>query len=805
MDCFAPSSAARVLIDHPPFDPHDQALSYSQRGEWPCRWITCPGCSTPPCVAAFRRSFQLDRDATIRLHVSGDERYELFLDGRRIGWGSQRGNPGNWFFETYELHLAAGSHLLVARQWALGDLAPCAQLSLKPGFILAPDDVQYLDLLATGIAHWQTKRLGGYTVQDDPPRHLAGPSFIIDGIAIAWGFELGQGDDWQPAVATHKGLTATPFNRFSRRHQMRPSLLPAMIDRPAPPGTVRLVAAVDTAPVDKIAVRAADNITAEHRQWQALLATDQALSIPPHTRRRVIIDLQNYYCGYWQVATSGGRGAIVDLLWAEALYLYDDPSKGGYKADRSDVEGKYFRGCGDTFKPDGSAEPHLFEPLWWQAGRYLQLVITTADQALTIHHFALRETRYPIESEAVFHAGDPRLDRVVPIAVRSVQMCMHETYMDCPHYEQMMYAGDTRLQVLVTYCISHDDRMPRNALRVFDMSRQSDGLTQSRYPNRLMQIIPGFSLWWIGMLYDYALWRSDPAFVQQLLPGARCVIEGYLRTMNPGGLIENPAGWNYMDWVDGWPDGVPPSGDAGVSALINWQFALILTQLAELETAFGDAELVERYRRLARNLATRLHDRFWIDDRALFADDDSHQHYSEHTQCMALLSDLVDPACRDRLIDALRHDKTLARTTIYFSHYLFETLTRYNHVGDLLKHLDFWFELNRLNLKTTVEKHDPVRSDCHAWGAHPVYHYFASILGIRPAAFGFQTVDIRPQLGPLDSVSGKLAHPHGFIEADVRRRAGRLTGSITLPSHTTGLLHANGCDLPLGANATTTF
>ena len=37
-------------------------------------------------------------------------------------------------------------------------------------------------------------------------------------------------------------------------------------------------------------------------------------------------------------------------------------------------------------------------------------------------------------------------------------MCAHETYMDCPYYEQMMYVGDTRLEVLTTYAISRDDR-----------------------------------------------------------------------------------------------------------------------------------------------------------------------------------------------------------------------------------------------------------------------------------------------------------------------------------------------------------
>ena len=48
----------------------------------------------------------------------------------------------------------------------------------------------------------------------------------------------------------------------------------------------------------------------------------------------------------------------------------------------------------------------------------------------------------------------------------------------------------------------------RKAIEMFDQSRMANGLTQSRYPSRVRQIIPPFSLWWVGMVYDYALWRG---------------------------------------------------------------------------------------------------------------------------------------------------------------------------------------------------------------------------------------------------------------------------------------------------------
>jgi hypothetical protein len=99
-----------------------------------------------------------------------------------------------------------------------------------------------------------------------------------------------------------------------------------------------------------------------------------------------------------------------------------------------------------------------------------------------------------------------------------------------------------------------------------------------------------------------------------------------------------------------------------------------------------------------------------------------------------------------------------------------------------------WFDLERYGLKTTIEQPEPSRSDCHAWGAHPVYHYFASILGFRPGSMGFRTVTITPQLGPLTSAGGKLVHPRGEIEANFRVENGTLQGSVTLPASVSGTL-----------------
>jgi hypothetical protein len=109
-------------------------------------------------------------------------------------------------------------------------------------------------------------------------------------------------------------------------------------------------------------------------------------------------------------------------------------------------------------------------------------------------------------------------------------------------------------------------------------------------------------------------------------------------------------------------------------------------------------------------------------------------------------------------------------------------------VDAVIDRLGYWKGLRARGFVTTPEKPEPTRSDCHAWGAHPLHHMFASVLGIRPAAPGFARVNVRPQLGGLQWARGRMPHPAGWVEVEVRADGGDLHGSVVLPKGTEGAL-----------------
>ena len=803
------SMITRKIIAQDPFIAQNKQKPWRERGLWPSYWISCPAVGKAPSVVAYRLRFAIDKAGVqtveIPIHVTADERYELFLDGKRIARGSERGDPNNWFYESYTLTLAPGAHLLVARVQILGSQRAMAQMSVQPGFLLCAEG-EWQPQLSTGIAAWEAKKLGGYRFAKSPFAHWRGARIDLDGAAFPWGYEQddAEGNGWQRAEKGEQGVGRVINWMWYQIHRLQPATLPAMLDEERRVGVVRHVAPIQTLEAMPTPVRTVDHLPHEQIQWQDLLMKQGEITIPPQSRRRILIDMEEYYCLYPELLISGGGGGTVHLHSAESLYLQPEQIESGIvgKGHRDEIEGKYFIGIGDTFRPDGGPRRTL-ETLWWQAGRYWELTVETADQALTIHRITLRETRYPLEMESHFSASDQRLESILPMLVRSMQAGSHETYYDAPHYEEMMYAGDTRLEILNTYMMSRDDRLPRKAIRLFDSSRLASGMTQARYPSWETQVIPPFALWWVLMMHDYAQWRDDLPFVRSFLPGMRATLEGFQREMDANGLLRAPEGWNFMDWLDPWEAGVPPQAFEGYSGLLNWQLVYVLTQAADLEAQVGDPDFARIWRHRARKLADNATAAFWDDARGLLAEDKKRQHFSEHTQCMALLSSMLEEPYRARVAHGLLNDPDLLRTTYYFSHYLFETYRLLERVDRLFARLEQWYVLPELGLKTTIEKPEPTRSDCHAWSAHPLFHYFATILGIRPGSPGFSAVEIRPQLGNLTWAEGRLVHPRGEIVAEFRAVGGDRHAAITLPEGITGTLYMNGHTYPLtpGANA----
>lgn len=747
-------------------------------------WVWHPAAGEAPDFLWFRRRFAA-RPEPLVLHVSADERYELFLDGRRISRGPDRSGLPRWSYASYRVELSRGTHTLEAQAWRLGGQAPVAQLSCGGGFILKAEGAYDADL-TTGAAPWTVRRLRGYALR---PQGDSGVFGIGDELVVDANERFQKLEGYRRAVVIRRALGQGSFWGVPLPGWMLfPSTLPDRLDRPVQPGRVAAAAARLLAPVEP--VRAEDCRNPAMATWQALLGGNRALSIPPRSKAFVLWDLGNYYCAYPLLEASGGKGASVTWGWSESL-RHDERRKD----NRDEIAGKHLLCRGDAFLLDGRRR--TLSTHWWRAGRYCLLNIETQSEPLTLHRLALDETRYPLEMEGAFRSPEPQLQPVIDLCVRGMQMCSHETFMDCPHYEQLMYVGDTRLEMLTTYVLTRDERLVRRGIGLFDESRVNWGFVNERYPSRDIQHSPTFSLIWTLMLHDYAHWRNDLPWVRARMIGLRSMLEHFEPYTRADGLLHDLPGWLFMDWVKGWSYGVPPIGPDGVSSSINLLYLLALQKAAELEGLMGEPLLARRQARRAAAVKRAVAEGFWDRSRGLMADDRKRTAFSEHTQCLAILSGAAAGAKARRALNGLLTAPDLKRASHYFRFYLFETLRRMGRADLIIEKLEPWKEMLRLGCRTPLESYEPSRSDCHAWSSHPLFHLYASIAGIRPASPGFRTVRIEPQLGPWKELRCRMPHPDGWIALDLHATARGLEGAVTLPAAVTGVLRWNGRQAPL--------
>ena len=761
---------------------------------WPARWLVHP---TAPArqygIFHFRKAINLPQKPTrFVVHVSADNRYRLFVNGKAVALGPARSDTQNWNYETLDLapFLKAGQNVLAAQVWYMGEGAPFAQMSYQLGFLVQGDGET--EKIANTDATWKVYQNPAYSpIKNDIPKLrtyiVMGDGDRVDAAKYPWGWEQPEFDDKDWVAARVFGFPTKPRGLGTDGNwALVPRSIPMMAER-----TTRLAA-----------VRRVENGTMSNDFLQG----KAPVKVPANTKAVFLLDNGVLTNAYPELTVSQGKDAVITLAYAEALV-----DAKGKKGNRNEVEGRTMRGFEDQFIADGSDSAgrgrRIFRPLWFRTYRYLQLTVETKNDAVVLNDLVGKFTGYPFEEKAQFSASDSTLTPIWNVGWRTAQLCAGETYYDCPYYEQLQYTGDTRIQALISLYVAGDDRLMRKAIQDYDHSRFNDGLTQSRYPSADFQVIPTFSLFWVCMLHDYWMHRQDDAFIKSMLPGMLGVLDWHEQRIAKNGLNGPLEWWNFVDWAD-WKNakqeiagGVPNGARTGGSSVLTLQQAYTYFRAGDLLAHYGQNERAEHYRALGRQLNKTVYEQCWDAGRGLFADTPAKNSFSQHANILAVLTDAIPLAKQATLLQktiAKVGPDSLTQATFYFKFYLFEALKKTGLGDQFIPQLKPWRDMLALGLTTFAEQPEPTRSDCHAWSASPLYELLSITCGIRPAEPGFTSVNIEPSFGDLTRVEGKMPHPLGEVSVQFQKTpTGGLTGTVTLPEKLTGTLRWRGKSVQL--------
>lgn len=747
-----------------------------------------------PLLLKYQNTIQHTGYEKIIFHISADQRYRIYIDGKYQACGPDRSDLYHWPLTTYQWTPEEDTSLLEVYVWWLSQkIAPMAQMSHRPGLIVAGES-SFSKQLNTGIANWRVFDLSKAikcTKPHLPSYHAIGPEFHTD--LSLWNNtqESNASVLVGPQGENFWGCRSAPWRFHPTRLQEQQSTV-------VPMGTVLSRRNhMEGTPWAK-----ADRINPLSEKEASFFRNEVGhLTIAANQEIEYLIDHRSYVCGYPVIGVNGGKGTILKVEWAESLFQENSSSEVRHKSSKShrgEWLGKVFLGLGDSWQLDGNKQAEL--PIfWWRAGRYLKLVIHTKEEPLQLEYAYIRITGYPYNEQGSFHCSDLSINKIWPILRDGIRHCAHEQWIDSPYYEQLSYVGDCTA-ALGHYCLTNDDSITKRSLELFDWSRDANGWVAQRYPSTHRQDSFTYSMLYPRLVLSQAFWRDDDKFILSRLPGLRAMLHEGLSWVGQNGLVGKVPGWSFIDWVDSWHEGCAPGVREGDSSLVNLHLYFALNDLALLEKHFGEKNLEVYWTNKKHDLGQRIIERYWSKRKNLIADDGEHRHFSEHAQAWILLTELLDTPQKQACLRAWgENESILAPMSIYFSHYGLEALYHMQSENAFFAKLSFWKNLSQQGFCTTPEQPEPSRSDCHGWGGHPLYHLFASVAGIRPSSPGFRTVKIKPMPGPIDECTLRMPHPSGMINASWSRKNDLFHFKIELPDNVAGVFEYKNDSIPLEA------
>ncbi len=739
-------------------------------------------------VRRFRRSFIVNQTngKTLKVAVSADSRYKLFINGTAVGRSVGKGDVQHQFYATYDLtnHLRQGTNVLSALVMDFSKVkcyppelgAPCWSITHSGGFLLE----------SAGIAELSTSK--EWKVQVDK-------AFSFHQEGCPHGGFVGYFERFN-ATEEPTGWTLPDFNdsNWMSSTQLYPAVrLEDYRDAPSPYGLLKAIVPPlyegEPSRFESVFIPGGGSAPTTWQEWLAGKST----AIPANSRVEIILDAGSLQTGFPMLKTSGGKGATVQMMYAEGLRLpwsiedanilgrgvdttnvstMNSSEKAGWTLDRRGELKGWFD---EVTLPGGDFS---YEPFHWRCFQFVKLTVETANEPLTLRPLVYRSTLYPFEKNYDFHCSDDFFQTLEKISWHTFRLCTHETFEDCPYYEQMQYSGDSQITSLIALAATGDARLTKQALYQFSWSLRPEGITECRYPATLPVVIPSWSLHYIFMIADYFDYTGDASTVRDLLPCVRSILDWFDRHKDETGLPAKLPHWNIVDWSPRWQRGCPPGWDRGPTCIISAQYLRALRIAAKLEEAAGRTN---SYAEEAETVSRKINDLFWNEERGLYEDCPGGPDASQYGNAWAVHSGAASAKQAVRAMDAALENSELDPASFFGIYFIIRALEDCGQYARFPQLLGRWQEMIDGGFSTWSEDITYWRSLCHAWSAFPTIEFLRGVLGIKPDKPGFDEIVIQPNPLSLQFAEGSVPTPKGTVSVAWRIENNEFKLSVNAP------------------------
>lgn len=373
-----------------------------------------------------------------------------------------------------------------------------------------------------------------------------------------------------------------------------------------------------------------------------------------------------------------------------------------------------------------SGRNHFFYPFQRLGLRYIQLMI--GSQNGTVYAVGIRPTTYPLTYQEI-PVTDGLHRMIWKTGRKTLELCMHEHYEDCPWREQSLYAMDSRVQILCGYYAFGEYDFPRETFRLMAHSLREDKMLELCPPGRVPVNIPSFTAVFVREVLEYIQYSGDTGFAAEMLPVLTEIVQGFESHRKECGLLPQLKDqWNFYEWRDGL-DGAVPADGTRYDCLLNAFVSDAFRCFAQI-CRFAGSNMADRYDCLHKQMNQMIHQMFWRENAggyATYLDDDCATH--ELTQAMLLYIGAV-PDNKKNAVAGLIMGESLIPCSLSMTIYSYEALlqTDIANYDYVIKNIEtVWEKMLRSNTDTFWETEKGADdfynagSLCHGWSAVPIY------------------------------------------------------------------------------------
>ena len=522
----------------------------------------------------------------------------------------------------------------------------------------------------------------------------------------------------------------------------------------------------------------------------------------------LVIDFGRELIGYLRLDLEASEGTILDLNFFEGV----------------DDGGLFFMSrTRNSFRYTCRAGRQTFTSHQRRGFRYLSLTVRQLTAPLNIRYLSAHLSTYPVTQTGHFACSDDALTKIWEVAAYTVQLCMLDTYVDCPAYEQAYWVGDARNSALVNavafgafdlteHCVRLAGQSLSDEMRVVKPAHlERPHLVTSHVVSGWFNEIPMWTFLWVWMAWEHYLYTGEASALHDYYADVRECLGRCEAFLSPRDLFAIPDVWNLVDWA---AQDLEPYGEVVSNTVLFAQSCRVAAQMAKKLDHLGDAE---HFTALGKRLDRAVNVYGWSETHQGYVDTvrdeeafaayrarcaengttpDSREDFqaktriSEPTNTLALLCGAVPAERREAVLEFVlaAKDGKFVGTSPEFARYgstddivpvgspwfLFftlETLFNEGYAEDAMTILKAQWQRMLDKGATTFWETFPgtlggghwSRSLCHGWSAAPAYFLSTQVLGVTPTAPGYRKVRIAPRAFHLSWARGQVPTPLGPI------------------------------------------